>query len=193
MAGYYRRFVPHFSAIATPITELCKKGKPDKVVWTEQCQEAFRALKEALVSGPVLANPDFDKPFVVFTDASDMGLGAVLMQEDEKGERRPIGYLSKKLLPREQHYAGIEKECLAMMWALKKLEPYLFGRHFTVYTDHSPLTWLLQMKGANAKLLRWSLLLQDYNMDVVHVKGNANMIADVPERGPRTSPGHWSA
>ncbi|CAM5130372.1 unnamed protein product [Eretmochelys imbricata] len=110
MAGYYRRFVPHFSAIATPITELCKKGKPDKVVWTEQCQEAFRALKEALVSGPVLANPDFDKPFMVFTDASDTGLGAVLMQEDEKGERHPIVYLSKKLLPREQHYAAIEKQ-----------------------------------------------------------------------------------
>ncbi|CAM4640132.1 unnamed protein product [Lepidochelys olivacea] len=182
MAGYYRRFVPHFSAIATPITELCKKGKPDKVVWTEQCQEAFRALKEALVSGPVLANPDFDKPFVVFTDASDTGLGAVLMQEDEKGERHPIVYLSKKLLPREQHYAAIEKECLAMVWALKKLEPYLFGRHFTVYTDHSPLTWLHQMKGANAKLLRWSLLLQDYDMDVVHVKGSANLIADALSR-----------
>ncbi|CAM5092907.1 unnamed protein product [Natator depressus] len=182
MAGYYRRFVPHFSAIATPITELCKKGKPDKVVWTEQCQEAFRALKEALVSGPVLANPDFDKPFVVFTDASDTGLGAVLMQEDEKGERHPIVYLSKKLLPRERHYAAIEKECLAMVWALKKLEPYLFGRHFTVYTDHSPLTWLHQMKGANAKLLRWSLLLQDYDMDVVHVKGSANLIADALSR-----------
>ncbi|CAM5129251.1 unnamed protein product [Natator depressus] len=182
MAGYYRRFVPHFSAIATPITELCKKGKPDKVVWTKQCQEAFWALKEALVSGPVLANPDFDKPFVVFTDASDTGLGAVLMQEDEKGERHPIVYLSKKLLPREQHYAAIEKECLAMVWALKKLEPYLFGRHFTVYTDHSPLTWLHQMKGANAKLLRWSLLLQDYDMDVVHVKGSANLIADALSR-----------
>ncbi|CAM4525673.1 unnamed protein product, partial [Lepidochelys olivacea] len=182
MAGYYQRFVPHFSAIATPITELCKKGKPDKVVWNEQCQEAFRALKEALVSGPVLANPDFDKPFMVFTDASDTGLGAVLMQEDEKGERHPIVYLSKKLLPREQHYAAIEKECLAMVWALRKLEPYLFGRHFTVYTDHSPLTWLHQMKGANAKLLRWSLLLQDYDMDVVHVKGSANLIADALSR-----------
>ncbi|CAM4472036.1 unnamed protein product [Lepidochelys kempii] len=100
------------------------------------------------------------------------------MQEDEKRERHPIVYLSKKLLPREQHYAAIEKECLAMVWALKKLEPYLFRRHFTVYTDHSPLTWLHQMKGANAKLLRWSLLLQDYGMDVVHVKESANMIAD---------------
>ncbi|CAM5143851.1 unnamed protein product [Natator depressus] len=75
LAGYYRRFVPRFSTTASPITELCKKGKPDKVVRTEQCQEAFQALKEALVSGPVLANPDFDKPFMVFTDASDTGLG----------------------------------------------------------------------------------------------------------------------
>ncbi|CAM4672505.1 unnamed protein product [Lepidochelys olivacea] len=98
------------------------------------------------------------------------------MQEDEKRERQPIVYLSKKLLPREQHYADIEKECLAMVWALKKLEPYLFRRHFTVYTDHSPLTWLHQMKGANAKLLRWSLLLQDY------VKGSANLIADALSR-----------
>ncbi|CAM4682683.1 unnamed protein product [Caretta caretta] len=96
-----------------------------------------------------------------------------------RGDQRD---LSKKLLPREQHYAAIEKECLAMVWALKKLEPYLFGRHFTVYTDHSPLTWLHQMKGANAKLLRWSLLLQDYDMDVVHVKGSANLIADALSR-----------
>ncbi|CAM4585457.1 unnamed protein product [Lepidochelys olivacea] len=138
MAGYYRRFVPHFSAIAAPITGLCKKGKPDKVVWTGQCQEALCTLKEALVSGPVLANPDFDKPFMVFTYTSDTGLGAVLMQEDEKGERHPIVYLSKKLLPQEQHYAAIEKQCLAMVWALKKPEPYLFGRHFT--NVHQPLT-----------------------------------------------------
>ncbi|CAM4591762.1 unnamed protein product [Lepidochelys kempii] len=135
------------------IENMTIKAEKCKVVWTEQCQEAFRALKEALVSGPVLTNPDFDKPFMVFTNTSDVGLGAVLMQEDEKGERHPIVYLSKKLLPQEQHYAAIEKECLAMVWALKKLEPYLFGRHFTVYIDHSPLTWLHQMKGANAKLL----------------------------------------
>ncbi|CAM5146816.1 unnamed protein product, partial [Eretmochelys imbricata] len=137
---------------------------------------------EVPVGEGVLANPDFDKPFMVFTDASDTGLGAVLMQEDGKGERHPIVYLSKKFLPREPHYAAIEKECLAMVRALKKLEPYLFGRHFTVYTDHSPLTWLHQMKGANTKLLRWSLLLQDYDMDVVHVKGRANMIADALSR-----------
>ncbi|CAM5123624.1 unnamed protein product [Natator depressus] len=134
MAGCYRRFVPHLSSVATPITELGKKGKPDKVVWTQQCQRALRALKEALVSSPVLVNPDSDKPFMVFTDASD----TVLMQEDGKGERHPTVYPSKKLLPGERHYAAIEKECLAMVWAPKKLEPYLFGRHFTVCTDRCP-------------------------------------------------------
>ncbi|CAM4692735.1 unnamed protein product [Lepidochelys olivacea] len=96
------------------------------------------------------------------------------MQEDEKGERHPIVYLSKKLLPREQHYAAIEEECLAMVWALKKLEPYLFGRHFTVYTDHSPWTWLHQME----------IILQEQapDMDVAHVKGSANMLADALSR-----------
>ncbi|CAM5127684.1 unnamed protein product [Eretmochelys imbricata] len=100
----------------------------------------------------------------------------------QRGRDTPIVYLSKKLLPRDQNYVAIEKECLAMVWALKKLEPYLFGRHFTLYPNHSPLTWLHQMKGANAKLLRWSLLLQDYDMDVVHVKGSANMIAEALSR-----------
>ncbi|CAM4663841.1 unnamed protein product [Caretta caretta] len=126
IVGYYRRFVPRFSSIATPITELCKKEKPNKVVWTKQCQRALCALKEALVSGPVVVNPDFDKPFMVFTNATDMGLGAVLMQVDEKGGRYHTVYLSKKLLPQEQNYTAIEKECLAMAWAFKKLQPYLF-------------------------------------------------------------------
>ncbi|CAM4639737.1 unnamed protein product, partial [Caretta caretta] len=124
---------------------------------------------EVTLARPEVVTPDRVVPNTYLTLMMGYtGLGAVLMQEDGKGERHPIVYLSKKFLPREPHYAAIEKECLAMVWALKKLEPYLFGRHFTVYTDHSPLTWLHQMKGANAKLLRWSLLLQDYDMDVVH-------------------------
>ncbi|CAM5087755.1 unnamed protein product [Eretmochelys imbricata] len=108
--------------------ELCRKGKLDKLVWTEQCQRSLCALKGALIQSPVLVNLDFNKPFLVFTDASDTGLGAVLMQTDTKGERHPTLYLSKKLLPREQHYAAIEKERLAMVWALKKLQPDLFDR-----------------------------------------------------------------
>ncbi|CAM5117061.1 unnamed protein product [Natator depressus] len=158
--------------------ELCRKGKPDKVVWTKQCQRALCVLKGALIQSPLLVNPDFNKPFLVFTNASDTGLGAVLMQTDTKGERHPTVYLSKKLLPREQHYVAIEKECLAMVWALKKLWPYQIEPCFTVDTDHSALMWLHQLKEANAKLLRWSLLLQGYDMEVVHVMGNANVTAD---------------
>ncbi|CAM4640739.1 unnamed protein product [Caretta caretta] len=182
LAGYYRRFVPHFSAIATPITELCKKGKPEKVVWTEQCQEAFRVLKEALGSGPVLANPDFDKPFMVFTDASDTGLGAVLMQEDEKGKRHPIVYLSKKLLPREQHYTAIEKECLAMVWALKNTgAPSLRA---TLHRVHRPLSPDLAAPDERSQRQTPEVKpapagLRHGDMDVVHVKGSVNMIADV--------------
>ncbi|CAM4603911.1 unnamed protein product [Lepidochelys kempii] len=106
MAGDYRRFVPHFSSLAAPLTVLCRKGKPDKVVWPKKGQRALCALKGALIQSPVLVNLDFNKPFRVFTDASDTGLGAELLQTDTKGER---------------HYAAIEKECLAMVWALKKL------------------------------------------------------------------------
>ncbi|KAM7174551.1 uncharacterized protein RBU57_001091 isoform 1-T2 [Macrochelys suwanniensis] len=102
MAGYYQRFVPPFSSLAAPITELCKKGKPDKAVWTEQCQRALCVLKEALIQGPInRVNPDRAKPCTVFTEASDIRLGAVLMQAKAKEERYPLGYLSKELLPRE--------------------------------------------------------------------------------------------
>ena len=101
LAGYYQGFIPHFSHIAMPLTDLTKKLKPDEVLWTEECQVAFDALKEALSSKPVLHNPDFTKPFILQTDASDYGIGAVLSQLDEQGQDYPISYFSKKLLPRE--------------------------------------------------------------------------------------------
>ncbi|CAM4509440.1 unnamed protein product [Caretta caretta] len=138
MAGHYQRVVPHFSSVSAPIIELCKKGKPDKLVWTRQCQRALCSLKEDLDKGPVLGNPDFDKPFMAFTNAPHMGLSTVPRQANAKGERNPIMYLSRKLLPREQCYAAIERECPALGWAPKRLQPDLFGRHFTVYPDHSP-------------------------------------------------------
>ncbi|CAM4703763.1 unnamed protein product [Lepidochelys kempii] len=133
MAGHYQRLVPHFSSVSAP-----KKGKPDKLVWSEQCQRALCTLKEDLFKGPVLGNPDFDKSFMVFTDAPDTGLGTVPRQAHAKGEKHHIMNLSRKLLPWEQGYAAIEKECLAMEWALTRLQPDLFGQRFTVCTDYSP-------------------------------------------------------
>ncbi|XP_063813536.1 uncharacterized protein LOC135053191, partial [Pseudophryne corroboree] len=160
IAGYYRRFVPDFSSVAKPLTDLTKKKLPKIVDWTTACELAFQSLKTALVHAPVLMAPDYSKNFVVQTDASQYGLGAVLSQEGPDGQEHPVAYLSRKLLPREVGYATIEKECLAIVWAVKKLQPYLYGRHFTVVTDHNPLRWLQHTTGENGRLLRWSLALQ---------------------------------
>ena len=112
-----------------------------------------------MISAPVLAAPDPTKRFCVHTDASTFGLGAVLSQVGADGSEHPVAYISRKLLPREVGYAAVEKECLALVWALKKLQPYLYGQSFTVLTDHNPLIWLNRVSGDNGHLLRWSLAL----------------------------------
>jgi phospholipid-translocating ATPase len=117
-------------------------------------------LKHKLSESPVLKVPDFNKPFVVQTDASDVGIRAILSQTDEKGHEHPIAFASRKLKPREQKYAVIEKECLAIIWALGFFYPYLYGQHFVIETDHQPLKWLHQMKNKNQRLTRWALSLR---------------------------------
>ncbi|CAI5797801.1 Hypothetical predicted protein [Podarcis lilfordi] len=151
--------------------------------WTAACQQAFDALKRALTSNPVLVAPDYDREFTVFTDASNAGIRAVLCQQGEKDDLHPITFISKKLLPRERHYSTIEKECLAIVWALQKLKPYIWGRTFTLCTDHSPLLWLRTMK-TNSKLLRWALSLQDFNFTIKNVKGTLNTVTDALSRRP---------
>ncbi|XP_063293534.1 uncharacterized protein LOC134578463 [Pelobates fuscus] len=177
-AGYYRRFVPDYSALAKPLTDLTKKKLPRQVLWSPECEVAFQALKTALVNAPVLVTPDPNKRFIVHTDASMFGLGAVLSQIGEDGGEHPVAYLSRKLLPREVSYATIEKECLALVWALKKLTPYLYGRAFTLITDHNPLVWLNRVSGDNARLLRWSLALQPYDFTIHYRPGKQNGNAD---------------
>ncbi|CAJ0959302.1 unnamed protein product [Ranitomeya imitator] len=122
-AGYYRKFVPNYSSVAKPLTDLTRKNQPRQVTWTPECEEAFCQLKDALTNTPVLAAPDPTKRFLVHTDASMFGLGAVLSQVGPDGKEHPVAYLSRKLLPREVSYAAIEKECLAI-WG--KLHTDLF-------------------------------------------------------------------
>ncbi|MGH0182302.1 UNVERIFIED_CONTAM: hypothetical protein FKN15_008743 [Acipenser sinensis] len=177
LAGYYRRFIPKFSQIAAPLTELIKKSKKNQVNWTDECQVGFETLKKALCSEPVLTSPDFTKPFIVQTDASEVGLGAVLCQETG-GEEHPILYISRKLFPREMRYSTIEKECLAIKWALETLRYYLLGSTFTLVTDHHPLTWINRMKDKNARIARWYLALQPYHFQVNHRAGSKHQNAD---------------
>ena len=130
LAGYYRRYIPNSSVIAAPLSDLTSKLDPEKAVWTEECQYVFDKLKLALTTNPTLAPPDYDRPFLLQTDASDRGIGVVLSQ-DYDGKERPVAYYSRKLLPRERRYAATDKEGLAVVSACKHFLPYLIGRRFT--------------------------------------------------------------
>ncbi|CAM5122776.1 unnamed protein product [Natator depressus] len=182
LAGYYRRFVPQYSQIAAPLTDLTKKKQPNAVQWTEKCQKAFNQLKATLMSDPVLRAPDFDKPFLVTTDVSERGVGAVLMQKGPDQEFHPVVFLSKKLSERESNWSVSEKECYAIVYALEKLRPYVWGRRFHLQTDHAALQWLHTAMGNNKKLIRWSLALQDFDFDIQHISGASNKVADALSR-----------
>ena len=178
LTGYYRKFVPNFASIARPLTDLTKKRMPNKIEWNDECECAFNALKKCLTSKPILSTPNFSNPFILQTDASNTGLGAVLSQIDDNGDEKPIAFISRKLLEREEKYTISEKECLAIVWAIGKFEYYLYGQKFTVMTDHQALKWLEQNRSTNHRLTRWFLALQPYHFHVMYKKGTANTNAD---------------
>lgn len=186
LLGWYCNFLPHYSTLAAPLTDLTRKEAPNPVKWSLKCEQSFVALKNAMCSFPVLCSPDFQKRFVVQTDASDVGLGAVLLQGDE-GEERPVLYLSRKLEPRETRYSTIEKEGLAIKWALESLRYYLLGREFDVETDHRALSWINTMKDRNARITRWYLDLQPFNFRIRHKPGKTNILADYLSRFTTTA------
>ncbi|KAI2644034.1 Retrovirus-related Pol polyprotein from transposon 17.6 [Labeo rohita] len=177
LAGYCRCFIPNFSSLAAPLTDLTRKGQPEKVCWTTPAEEAFTQIKTAVTSSPVLRAPDFSCPFLLQTDASDTGLGAVLSQIQE-GEEHPVIYISRKLSPTERRYVTVEKEDLAIKWAVLELRYYLLGCKFTLVTDHAPLQWMVHAKDTNARVTRWFLALQDFNFEVHHRAGAAHANAD---------------
>ena len=182
MAGYYRKFCQNFSVITEPLTGLLKKNT--KFIWTDKCQGAFEKVKAILSNSPVLSAPNFRKQFKLFVDASDVGVGAVLMQEDDSHVDHPICFFSKKFDKHQKNYSTIEKECLALILALNQFEVYLSttASPVLVYTDHNPLTFINKMKNKNQRILRWSLTLQGYNLDIRHIKGKDNVIADALSR-----------
>jgi hypothetical protein len=138
--SYYRKFVKGFSQIAKPITTLLKKDAP--YIWTNDQQESFDKLKEKLITLPILQYPDFSKEFILYTDALEVGLGAVLSQLDE----HVIAYASKSMNKAEQNYPITDQECLAVVWAIRNFHHYLSSKPFTVVTDHSALKWLRTSK-----------------------------------------------
>ncbi|XP_053407213.1 uncharacterized protein LOC128559482 [Mercenaria mercenaria] len=175
------KFISNVGAIAVPLTDLTKKGQPNLVEWGESQEKAFQTLKASLMGPPILKLPDLDQTFILRVDASDLGLGSVLLQESD-GEKLPVAYASRKLLPREQKYSVIEKECLAIVWAVAKFHRYLFGKDFVLETDHQPLTYLNKAKLSNSRLMRWALALQPYRISIRAIPGRENVGADYLSR-----------
>ena len=171
MAGYYRNFCLNFSEIAAPLTNLLSKKV--KFVWTDDCQLAFDKVKLLLQKSPVLKSPDYEKPFKLIIDSSDIGTGSVLVQEASDGLDHPVSYFSKKFLKYQKNYSVVEKETLGLVLTPFKIK---------VYTDHNPLTFLKTMKNKNQRLVRWSLALQEYNLEIQHIPGSENVVADALSR-----------
>ncbi|XP_078533942.1 uncharacterized protein LOC144820212 [Lissotriton helveticus] len=190
LLGYYRRFIPCFSQTAAPLTDLLKKTTNTEEILQHPptlVVHAFERLKQSLITEPVLVSPDYTQTFILQTDASDQGLGAVLSQRDSTGVERPILYLSRKLFPREANYAVVEKEALAIKWAVESLRYYLEGREFELYTDHAPLEWMARNRGHNDRVLRWFLSLQPFRFKTLHRKGLQQGNADYLSRYPPPS------
>jgi len=187
LTGYYRKFIPHFATLAAPLSDLTRKCQPEKIKWNSSCEEAFQKLKAALQESPIIKVAEPDLPFILQTDASDRGIGAVLSQKDTEGIEHPVAYASRKLFQRERKYSVVEKECLAIIWALKVFHTYLYGCRFSIETDHKPLAWLHKMKATNGRLTRWALSVQQYTFSIKHRSGRDNSNADALSRGPPDS------
>lgn len=161
---------------------MTSQKESEKPVWTPQRQKAFEDLKQAITEDTVLKSPSLDKPFLLYTDASTTGIGAMLAQEDKQGEERPVAFFSQTLRPYQHNYCVTELEMLALVRAIDHFSFYLYGRHFLTYTDHKALLSHAKLKSANTRLMRWSMFLQQYNFTLNYKPGKDNIIADLMSR-----------
>ena len=183
-ATYYRKFIKGFANVADPLNKLLQKDH--SFAWTNQCEESFNSLKKAFSDVVTLSYPDFSKPFIVDTDASDVGIGAVLSQFNKFGVEQPVAYYSRALSKPERKYAVTRKEMLALVDSLRHFRCYLLGKKFTVRTDHSALQWLRTFKEPVGQVARWIERMAEYDFDIVHRPGIRHANADALSRYPHT-------
>jgi len=181
LAGYYRRFIKDFSKIAVPLTRLTRKGVAFS--WGPEQQTSFETLRQRLCEAPVLALPEGMEDFVVYCDASILGLGAVLMQRGHV-----IAYASRQLKPHETRYPTHDLELGAVVFALKIWRHYLYGVRCTIYTDHKSLKYLMDQPNLNMRQRRWLDVVKDYDCEILYHPGKANVVADALSRRAESTP-----
>ncbi len=181
LVGYYRSFCRSFSSVVAPLTDLLKAKA--RFVWSANCAQVFDNVKSLLCSSTVLSAPCFERPFSLQVDSSQVGAGAVLQQDNEKGMVHPVSFFSRKFNSYQLNYSVVEKEALALIWALQYFDVYVgLGQPVVVYTDHNPLMFLNSFHCPNQWLIRWSLFLQAYSLDIRHFRGSENVVADALSR-----------
>ncbi|GFX18903.1 retrovirus-related Pol polyprotein from transposon 17.6 [Trichonephila clavipes] len=181
LCNYYREYIPKYSELVYPLTELTKKRVPDSIPWTEKHDSSFHLLKKALVEAPSLYSPVPDKPYTIHSDASQIGIAACLSQKC--GDKcYPIAYASQKLSKTQQSWSTIEREAFAIVWSLKKFEVWVFGTEIEFYTDHNPLPYLTKSAPQSARLQRWAFALQKFNVTIKHCPGVKMPHADALSR-----------
>lgn len=181
LIGYYRRFIKDFSKFAKPLTVLLKKDVSFN--WSSEQDQSIEYFKAALTQAPILQYPDFSREFLLTTDASNYAIGAILSQ-GEVGKDLPIAFASRTLNKAECNYSTIERELLAIIWAAEHFRPYLYGRKFTILTDHRPLTWLFNCRNPNSRLIRWRLRLEEFTYEIRYKPGRVNSNVDALSRNP---------
>ena len=181
MAGFYRKYIQNFAARSSNLRELLKKDK--EFVWTKECQDEFEDIKIALTTSPVMVYPNFNKKFILSTDASYQGVGATLSQNGEGGER-VISYASRSLNVHEKNYGVTKLEALGVVWATNLYKVYLQDHKFDLITDHKALLKFKEMKDTNPTLERWSIKLSQYDFDVIYREGRLHENVDCLSRDP---------
>ncbi|XP_041940375.1 uncharacterized protein K02A2.6-like [Alosa sapidissima] len=185
LTSWYSKFIPGYAAVVEPLRALLRGS--ESFTWTPEAQKSFDTVKELIVNSPALSLFNPELPTVVTTDASDYGLGAVLTQMHPDGSEKTVAFASRTLTQAERKYSTVEKEALGCVWATEKWRTYLWGRHFTLRTDHSPLTTLLASKGqgrAGMRIARWSSRLLSFTYDLQYKPGRENVTADCLSRLP---------
>ncbi|GFR76053.1 reverse transcriptase [Elysia marginata] len=181
LLNYYRHFIPNFAALTYPLSDLLVKGSPEKVQWSTRCDDSLREIQRLLSSSPILVIPGMREHFIVRSDASDRGIGAVLLQE-KGGILMPCRYASRKLNQTKVRYSAVERKALALVFGVTKFQRFFTFKHFTLQSDHKPLSYLKSGAHKNARLMRWALALQEFSFDVVHISGSENVHADALSR-----------